>query len=96
MSNFSLECHLQFSRLTLSVDTGVSTVNFAEMIKDLILLLRQLFFHYIPIVQGTAGYHLPSGCMVSSLAVNRATCWRTINHGGFSLRQSGNDTFLQV
>ena len=77
------------------MDTGVSTVNFAEDNQRFEITFEATSFP-LPIVQGTAGYHLPSGCMVSSLAINRATGWRTVNHGGFSLRQSDNDAFLQV
>ena len=77
------------------MDTGVSTVNFAENDQGFEITFEATSFP-LPIVQGTTDYHLPLGCMVNLLAVNRATGWRTVNHGGFSLRQSNIDTFLQV
>ena len=92
---FATECSLRFSRLTLNVDTGVSTVSFAENAEGFEITFEATSFP-LPIVQGPADFHLPTGCIVSSLAVNRAAGWRTVNHGGFNLRQHGEDTFLEV
>lgn len=89
------ECSLRFSRLTLSVDTGVSTVGFAENNDGFEITFEATSFP-LPIVQGPADHPLPSGCIVSALAVNRATGWRTVNHEGFILHQNGEDTFLEV
>lgn len=86
---------MRFSRLTLSVDTGVSTVDFAENDEGYQIAFEATSFP-LPIVQGPADYHLPTGCIISSLEVNRATGWRLVNHGGFSLHQNGEDTFLEV
>ena len=77
------------------MDTGVSTVNFTENVEGFEITFEATSFP-LPIVQGPADYPLPAGCVVSSLAVNRATGWRTVDHGGFSLRQNGEDTFLEV
>ena len=93
--NFLIECSLRFTRLTLSVDTGISTVRFAEDDQGFEITFEASSFP-LPIVQGPADYPLPAGCVVSSLAVNRATGWRTVDHGGFSLLQNHDDTFLQV
>ena len=90
-----IECPLRFSRLTLNVDTGVSTVGFGENDTRFELTFEATSYP-LPIVQGPADYTLPSNCMVSALAVNRATGWRTVNHGGFNLTQVNNDAFLQV
>ena len=90
-----VECPLRFSRLRLNVDTGVSTVSFAEDDQGFDIIFEATSFP-LPIVQGPADFHLPPGCIVSALAVNRATGWRTVNRGGFNIRQSHNDAFLQV
>ena len=90
-----LECPLRFSRITLNVDTGVSAVGFGENDGRFELTFEATSFQ-LPIVQGPADSSLPSNCMVSALAVNRATGWRTVNHGGFNLTQVNDDTFLQV
>ena len=91
----AIDCSLRFSRLTLSVDTGVSTVSFTENDKGFEITFEATSFP-LPIVQGTADHPLPPGCIVSALAVNRATGWRTVNHRGFNLSQNGEDTFLEV
>jgi len=93
---FVLECSLRFSRLTLSVDTGVSTVSFAEDGDGGYDISFEATSYPLPIVQGTADYSLPPDCVISALAVNRATGWRTVDHGGFSLRYNGQDAFLEV
>ena len=76
------------------MDTGVSTVSFAENAEGFEITFEATSFP-LPIVQGPADYRLPTDCTVSSLAVNRATGWRIIDHGGFNLSQI-NNTFLQV
>ena len=78
------------------MDTGISTVRFAEDNNQGFEITFDATSFPLPIVQGPADYHLPPGCIVSALAVNRAAGWRTVNHGGFNLRQSHSDTFLQV
>ena len=93
--NFLTECSLRFTRLTLSVDTGISTVRFAEDDQGYEITFEASSFP-LPIVQGPADYRIPPGCIVSALAVNRATGWRAVDHRGFNLRQNHNDTFLQV
>ncbi|XP_065910138.1 neurogenic locus notch homolog protein 1-like isoform X2 [Dysidea avara] len=90
------ECSLRFSRLTLNVDTGVSTVGFAEDGDGGYEISFEATSYPLPIVQGTADYALPPHCVISSLAVNRATGWRTVDHGGFSLQYNGQDTFLEI
>ena len=86
---------MRFSRLGLNVDTGVSTVGFVEDNQGV-----EINFEATPsqlsVVQGPADYSLPSECVVSSLAVNRAAGWIAVNHSGFGLRQNRSDTFLQV
>ena len=79
----------------LNVDTGVSTVGFAESVNGFEITFEATSYA-LPIVQGPADYSLPQGCVVSALAVNRATGWRTVDHGGFYLDQYHNNTFLQV
>ena len=91
-----IECPLRFSRLTLNVDTGVSTIGFVENGDEGFEIAFEATSFPLPIVQGPADYPLPAGCEVNSLAVNRATGWITIDHGGFNLYQNGNDTFLLV
>ena len=86
---------MRFTRLTLSVDTGITTVNFTEDDEGFEISFDAATFP-LPIVRGPADYRLPPGCIVSALAVNRATGWRTVDHGGFNLRQNHNDTFIQV
>ena len=93
---YTLECSLRFSRLTLNVDTGVSTVSFSEDGDGGYEIAFEATSYPLPIVQGTADYALPPHCVISSLAVNRATGWRTVDHGGFSLHYSGQDAFLEV
>ena len=93
---FTLECSLRFSRLTLNVDTGVSTVSFAEDGDGRYEISFEATSYPLPIVQGTADYAIPPDCVISSLEVNRATGWRTVDYGGFSLRYSGQDAFLEV
>ena len=66
-----------------------------KIVKDLKLPQFEATSFPLPIVQGPADYRLPTDCIVSSLAVNRATGWRIVNHGGFNL-SINNDTFLQV
>ena len=86
---------MRFSRLGLSVDTGVSTVGFVEDDQG-VEINFEATPSQLPIVQGPADVPLPSECIVSSLAVNRAAGWITVNHDGFSLRQNHSSTFLQV
>ena len=93
--NFVIECRLRFSRLRLNVDTGVSTVGFAENDEGFEITF-QATSRPLPIVQGPADFHLPPGCTVSSLAVNRAAGWITVDNRGFNISQIGDDTFLQV
>ena len=90
------ECSLRFSRLTLTVDTGVTTVNFDEDGDGGYEISFEATSFPLPIVQGPADYFIPPGCIVSALAVNRATGWRSVDHGGFRLRNSGQDSFLEV
>ena len=79
------------------MDTGVSTVDFIENNEEFEITFEATSHpHVLPIVQGTANNPLPSDCIVTSLAVNRANGWRTVNHEGFNLNQSDNNTFLQV
>ena len=89
------DCSLRFSRLTLDVDTGVSTIGFAKNNQGYEITFEATSFP-LPIVLGPADYNLPPGCLVSLLAVNRATGWRTLNHRGFYLHRHGEDTFLEV
>ena len=78
------------------MDTGVSTVGFAENAEGFEITFEATSFP-LPIVQGPADFHLPTECIVSSLAVNRAAGWRIIDHVGFNLSQiNTSDTFLQV
>ena len=77
------------------MDTGITTVSFTEDDHGFEITFDATSSP-LPIVQGPAGFHLPPGCIVSALAVNRATGWRTADHGGFNLRQNRNDAFLQV
>ena len=91
-----IECPLRFSRLTLNVDTGVSTIGFVENGDEGFEIAFEATSFPLPVVQGPADYPLLAGCVVSSLAVNRATGWITVNHGGFNLYQNGSDTFLLV
>ena len=80
----------------ISVDTpGVSTVGFAENDGGFEITF-EASSSPLPIVQGPTDVALPSGCRVSSLAVNRATGWRTIDHEGFNISQNDKGTFLQV
>ena len=78
---------MRFSRLGLSVDTGVSTIGFVEDDQG-IEINFEATPSLLPIVQGPADDPLPSECIVSSLAVNWAAGWITVNHSGFSLRQN--------
>ena len=93
---FTLECSLRFSRLTLSVDTGVTTVSFGDDGDGGYEISFEASSFPLPIVQGPADYFISPGCIVSALAVNRATGWRIVDQGGFSLHNSGHDTFLEV
>ena len=77
------------------MDTGVSTVAFAENAEGFEITFEATSFP-LPIVQGPADSPLPLGCIVSSLAVNRAAGWITVDNGGFSISQNNSDTFLQV
>ena len=79
------------------MDTGVSTVDFIENDEGFEITFEATSHpHVLPIVQGTSDDPLPSDCIVTSLAVNRANGWRRANHGGFNLSRIDNDTFLQA
>ena len=77
------------------MDTGVSTVGFAENDEGFEINFEATSSS-LPIVQGPADSYLPPGCTVSSLAVNRVPGWITVDNGGFNISQINNDTFLQV
>ena len=94
---FPAGCPYRFSRASLSVDTGVSTLYFAADSSSGLELYSTATNYKLPVVLGTSEQDLPSGCTIASLKLLTPNqSWVTIEHTGFSLSMQGGRTYVEV
>ena len=93
----STDCPYRFSRASLNVDTGVTTVYIGEDTNGILQLYSTATSDQLPVVNGTSEQNLPSDCSISSLELLTSDqSWVTISHSGFELIREGEKTFVQV